>query len=72
MQCKHIFLAVCHDAGYAPFLNHFASDPPTRKRITLLQSGRIAPSLAALKFRVATALEPIFVAGNIPQTPIAV
>lgn len=71
MQCKHLFLGVCHDAGYAPFLNRFAADPSTRERLTLLQSGGIAPSLAALGFRVSIFLEPIFDAAIIPPTPIA-
>jgi len=45
-QCQHLFVACCHDAGYAPQLSQFA----TSKKVTLVDAGLFHPRLASLGF----------------------
>jgi len=45
-QCQHLFVACCHDAGYAPQLSQFA----TSKKLTLVDAGLFHPRLASLEF----------------------
>ncbi|KAM0330496.1 hypothetical protein ACHAQA_003440 [Verticillium albo-atrum] len=36
-NCKHLFLGVSHDSGYAPFLDEILQDHDTRSRVTVIE-----------------------------------
>ena len=60
MQCKHVILGCGHDAGYAPFLEHFAGDRVVRERITLLEGSKVQPKIRALGFEHTIRFETVF------------
>jgi len=59
-QCKHILLACCHDAGYAPYLGRFVADG-SAERITLLVGSPATRSIKELGFKNITQFDSVFV-----------
>lgn len=70
LQCKHIVLGVCHDGGYKPYLESFASDPLKRDRITLLEGAAIYRSIAAIGFPRTLRLDTVFAPHIAPAPPV--
>ncbi|EGS23975.1 uncharacterized protein CTHT_0006860 [Thermochaetoides thermophila DSM 1495] len=46
-NCKHVYLGICHDSGYASFLGLFKQDDTWRERVTLLSSGFVHSAIEA-------------------------
>lgn len=46
-NCKHVYLGICHDSGYASFLGLFKQDDTWRERVTLLSSGFVRSAIEA-------------------------
>ena len=47
-QCKHVVLACCHDAGFAPFLAQLVLNPSTIPKLSLLSNGECLPTIQHL------------------------
>ncbi|KIX03903.1 uncharacterized protein Z518_07456 [Rhinocladiella mackenziei CBS 650.93] len=60
-QCKHILLACCHDAGYAPFLGQLVGDSCVFERVTLIEGDFVAPAFKQLNFKT-TSFPSVFMA----------
>ncbi|CZT43008.1 uncharacterized protein RSE6_02983 [Rhynchosporium secalis] len=58
--CTHIMLMCCHDAGYIPVLRPYSVKSMLSQKITLISTGGILPSIAALNFRSTKIFEPLF------------
>ncbi|KAL8785600.1 MAG: hypothetical protein Q9213_003254 [Squamulea squamosa] len=67
-QCRRVLLGVAHDAGYAPFLQDFASDKPEIwKRITVLEGYYTNPAIEQLGFERRLKMSTVFAAGPAPS-----
>ena len=42
VNCKQIVLGISHDSGYAPFLDEILRNEETRRRISILEVGRLS------------------------------
>ncbi|KAL2063045.1 hypothetical protein VTL71DRAFT_6117 [Oculimacula yallundae] len=58
--CIHVMLLCCHDAGYVPVLRPYSVKPTLCQKITLVSTGGIYHSMAALGFRSTNIFEPLF------------
>src|SRR3569833_1296680 len=59
IQCKKIFFAGCHDAGYMHELQEHMGDPDARERIVLLETTPAEPCYRTLGFRI-TRFDTVF------------
>lgn len=50
-QCRHILLACCHDAGYAPMLGQYAANQSVLGRVTLVEGSPLPARISALPFK---------------------
>lgn len=67
LQCEHILLACCHDAGYVPVLRQYAAQSSYSECITLLSAGLVLSDISALGFRTTTVFEPLFCSSGSPR-----
>lgn len=59
-NCKHVYLGVSHDAGYAPFLSELVRDPETSQRVTVIEGVAMAPELKATGVQVVRLSKDLF------------
>lgn len=60
VQWEHIFLAVCHDQGYIPFLEQLAEDERVRDGVTLIYGARVARRYRTLDLDLRIELPTVF------------
>ncbi|KAL8767203.1 MAG: hypothetical protein Q9209_006208 [Squamulea sp. 1 TL-2023] len=51
-QCMHVLLGICHDGGYAPYLEGLTTDETTCDRITLVIGAQFSRPFRELNFAV--------------------
>ncbi|KAL8756214.1 MAG: hypothetical protein Q9199_003096 [Rusavskia elegans] len=59
-QCQHVFLSICHDGGYIPFLEGLAKDDPKYNRVTLIYGPKVARKYRDLEWPRTTELPAVF------------
>ncbi|KAI4258712.1 MAG: hypothetical protein L6R42_004952, partial [Xanthoria sp. 1 TBL-2021] len=59
-QCQHVFLGICHDGGYIPFLQGLAKDDTKYNRVTLIYGPKVARKYRDLDWPRTTELPTVF------------